>query len=195
MVLAHAVQLLSYPKGAIWGFSMLINLISFSGFFFCFGYVFYPAYLSKPLSQVGYKMFVTALKTLAAYYLSGLASFLFLPQQLHNPVTAFSAADLYQLVTLGTLAWVSEFLLAFGLITLLVLVNSPWLLLGLSVGCLLIAVLLPPDYSIPRPWSLLLGTPTKQRFHWCPTCPFFWRAFTAHATGWSGAGGLDWSPC
>ena len=182
MVLAHSLQLLSKPKGIFAYFSTTINLITFSGFFLCFGYVFYLAYLSKPFEQVGGKIAKTAGKSLLAYYLSGFSSFLMLyPRFMHKPYP-LSFEELYQLVTFTKAAWVSEFLLTFFVITLLVLVffkgfqylaNSPKAMLGLGVACLLTAIFLPPNLVVIRPLALLVGTKGEYLFPIVQYLPIF----------------------
>lgn len=173
MIIAHALQLLAIPKGVFWLFSTTVNLITFSGFFFCFGYVFYLSYLSKSLSEVRIKMLKTAWKSLLAYYFSGFASFFLLSERFTGKPYPLTLSELIQLLTFAKLAWVSEFLLTFSLITALVLVffngfkqliNSPKAMLLLGIVCLLIAVFLPPNFSIGRPWKLLIGSKTEFAF-------------------------------
>ena len=75
MVYAHVLQFFS-PMNFHPGFravSEYANLITFSGFVFCFGYTNQLAYYSKPFSNVYRKMLITALKTLIAFYVSGIA--------------------------------------------------------------------------------------------------------------------------
>lgn len=182
MVLAHSLQLLSKPSGLFAYFSTTINLITFSGFLLCFGYVFYLAYLSKPVEQVGSKMAKTAGKSLLAYYLSGFSSFLMLyPRFMHKPYP-LSFHEVFQLVTFTKAAWVSEFLLTFFLITVLVLVffkgfqylvNSPKAMLGVGVVCLLTAIFLPPDLVVIRPLALLVGTKGEYFFPIVQYLPIF----------------------
>ena len=182
MVLAHSLQLLSKPKGIFAYFSTTINLITFSGFFLCFGYVFYLAYLSKPFGQVSGKMAKTAGKSLLAYYLSGFSSFLMLYPRFMRKPYPLSFEELSQLVTFTKAAWVSEFLLTFFLLTLLVLVffkgfqylaNSPRAMLGVGVACLLTAIFLPPDLVVIRPLALLVGTQGEYFFPIVQYLPIF----------------------
>lgn len=182
MVLAHSLQLLSKPRGIFAYFSTTINLITFSGFLLCFGYVFYLAYLSKPFEQVSGKMAKTAGKSLVAYYISGFSSFLMLyPRFMHKPYP-LSVNELFQLVTFNKAAWVSEFLLAFFVITLLVFVffkgfqylaNSPVSLLGFGTACLLTAIFLPDDLVVIRPLALLVGTKGEYFFPIIQYLPIF----------------------
>ena len=80
MVYAHVMQFFSnthnYPvTGTLIDF---FNIVTFSGFVFSFGYVSQLAYYRKPFNQVYKKMLVTALKTLIAFYISGLFFRLFI---------------------------------------------------------------------------------------------------------------------
>ena len=109
----------------------------------------------------------TAAKSLVAYYLSGFSAYLLLSNRLVGKPYPLSFDEGLQLVTFAKVAWYSEFLLTFFLITLLVLVffqgfkrltNSPVAMLLISVACLLTAILLPSDLVVARPLSLLVGT-------------------------------------
>lgn len=75
MVYCHTLQFFSdmqlYPNGQ--PFVDIINLITFSGFVFSFGYVSQLAYYSKPFRHAAPRMLVAAVKTLAAFYVSGMA--------------------------------------------------------------------------------------------------------------------------
>ena len=170
MVIAHALQLLTIPKGVFWLFSTTVNLITFSGFFFCFGYVFYLSYLTKSFPEVRQKMIKTAWKSLLAYYVAGFASFFLLSERFTGKPYPLTINELFQLLTFAKLAWVSEFLLTFFLITALVfvffnsfkrLVDSPKAMLLLGVASLLTAIFLPPDFVVGRPLKLLIGSKTE----------------------------------
>ncbi|MBB6635759.1 hypothetical protein [Cohnella thailandensis] len=80
MVYCHALQFFSdplvYPDGQ--RFIDVINLITFSGFVFSFGYVSQLAYYSKPFRRAAPRMGLAALKTLIAFYVSGTAFRIFI---------------------------------------------------------------------------------------------------------------------
>lgn len=74
MILAHIIQLLGNKNDFLLkAISTYINLISFSGFLFAFGYANYFAYFSKNFQSVKWRMFKTGLKILTAFYISGIA--------------------------------------------------------------------------------------------------------------------------
>ncbi|MBD2701437.1 hypothetical protein IC229_12365 [Spirosoma sp. BT702] len=166
MILAHSIQLLSQPKGMFWLFSVGVNLITFSGFFFCFGYVFYGAYLVNKSEAVRKKIAKTALKTLVGYYLSAIASLLFLSEHFSGYPYVFSWANLLKLVFFIEIPFYSEFLLAFFLITVLVLLFLPFfrklvdsITLAVITVCICVAILLflPRTLAVPYPLDLFIG--------------------------------------
>ncbi len=167
MIIAHALQLLSTPRGVLWLFSVCVNLITFSGFLFCFGYVFYTAYLSRPAQQVTGKMMKTAWKTLMGYYVSAFASLVLLSSHFTHKPYSPSYQTVFDLLCLIRIPWYSEFLLAFFLLTILTrlffepikqLLEKRWALLTISAGCLLLAAWLPPDLRLGNAVGLLIGT-------------------------------------
>src|SRR5437868_1945961 len=75
MILGHTIQFLntgsnSMVNSLLTRFSGYINLVTFPGFLFCFGYACYVAYLQKENKEVRLKIFKTAIKILLAYYIS-----------------------------------------------------------------------------------------------------------------------------
>ncbi|TJY41005.1 acyltransferase [Cohnella pontilimi] len=80
MIYCHTLQFFSdqqiYPIGQRW--IDFINLITFSGFVFSFGYVSQLAYYAKPLRKAAPRMAMAAVKTLLAFYISGTAFRLFI---------------------------------------------------------------------------------------------------------------------
>jgi hypothetical protein len=80
MVYCHTLQFFSDPQ--IYPNAQriidVVNLITFSGFVFSFGYVSQLAYYSKPFKQAAPRLLMTALKTLIAFYVSGIAFRLFI---------------------------------------------------------------------------------------------------------------------
>ncbi|WP_460970034.1 acyltransferase family protein [Spirosoma migulaei] len=166
MILAHSIQLLSQPKGFFWLFSTGINLITFSGFFFCFGYVFYGAYLVRKHENIRQKIAKTALKTLIGYYLSSFASSLLLTEHFTGNKYELSFASSLKVIVFLEIPWYSEFLLAFFLITVLVflflsffrkLITSKVLAVGIVTFCLLVLLFLPNSLAIPYPLNLFVG--------------------------------------
>ncbi|MBD8068664.1 acyltransferase family protein [Bacillus sp. PS06] len=121
MVYTHALQFFSDPSmfPSIHISTEFFNLITFSGFVFCFGYVNQLAYYSKPFSLVGKKMFFTGLKTIVAFYISGLAFQVFIGRL---PLTFETVMPI---VLLQVIPGWSEFLVSFTLIIFIGLVFFP----------------------------------------------------------------------
>jgi hypothetical protein len=182
MILGHSLQLLSKPKGLLWAFSTGINLITFSGFFFCFGYVFYWAYLTKPFIAVRGKIVRTAIKTLVGYYVAALTSLLILSPQFSGRPYIVSVNALLEVIYFKQVPAFTEFLLTFFLITALVglffrffrTVAHSWLftLLVSGIGWITAAIL-PVDLNLGAPLSLFIGTQTHFVFPLIQYLPVF----------------------
>src|SRR5690606_14059282 len=74
MIFAHIIQLLYQDKGSLLSnflfyYSDFVNITTFSSFLFCFGYVFYLAYL-KNFKDNRKKILKNGTNTLLVYYLS-----------------------------------------------------------------------------------------------------------------------------
>lgn len=74
MILCHSIQFFGVEKDAMQGLLVnIINLTTFSGFVFCFGYVGETAYFQKDWREAAVKMGKNVLRILIAFYLSGIA--------------------------------------------------------------------------------------------------------------------------
>ncbi len=74
MILCHV--LMFYPKTQVHTpFTVFINVTTFPGFMFCLGYVFPIAYSNRENAEK--RMFIGFIKTLLAFYVSGLFNLLF----------------------------------------------------------------------------------------------------------------------
>lgn len=109
MIFAHGLQFLSPDEGVFWGFSQAMNLITFSGFFFCFGYVYNIAYGNKDIARS--KKLRSILLPLLAYYVSAFAYTMIGKDD-------FSVYTIAKIVTTIYTPPYSEFLLAFALMSL-----------------------------------------------------------------------------
>ncbi|RCW77349.1 acyltransferase family protein [Saliterribacillus persicus] len=123
MIYTHVLQFFSdvsiYPNTR---FSMeFFNLVTFSGFIFCFGYVNELAYYRKSFSKVRVKLLVTGMKTLLAFYISGLAF------QVYVDDMSLDIATILPIILLQVIPGWSEFLLSFSLIMLMGLVLFPFI--------------------------------------------------------------------
>ena len=74
MILCHSIQFFGVEDDPVQGFLVnVINLTTFSGFVFCFGYVGEMAYFQKGWMEGACKMGKNMLRILIAFYLSGIA--------------------------------------------------------------------------------------------------------------------------
>src|SRR5437867_3099142 len=110
MVLAHTYQIYGARTPLFTWFSELVNLVSFSGFFFCFGYACQLAYLGKERLPVR-RVLTTALKILAGFYVSAFCFEQFMDRGL-------TRGSFLAIVCLVKLPGLSEFLAAFVLVLL-----------------------------------------------------------------------------
>lgn len=115
MVYAHVLQFFSditiFPS--VQYSTQFFNLITFSGFVFCFGYVCQLAYYSKPFKRIYRKMLFTGLKVLTAFYISGLAFQLFVGNQ------PLDIETIMPIILLQIIPGWSEFLISFALFILI----------------------------------------------------------------------------
>lgn len=162
MVYCHTLQFFSdpqvYPNGQ--KFIEVINLITFSGFVFSFGYVSQLSYYGKPFRLAAPRMLMAALKTLLAFYVSGAAFRLFIDGRV------LSWANIKPILTLNDMPGWSEFLASFtylmiaGLILFVPLrrlAEIKWL--GFVVaGALLLTTFIPYGSIHWMKWGPLIGT-------------------------------------
>jgi hypothetical protein len=141
MVYCHTLQFYSssqvYPNAQ--HIIEFVNLITFSGFVFSFGYVCQLAYYSKPFRQSGPRMLLTAIKTLFAFYVSGTAYRIFIDGRL------LSWDNIRPLFLLEDIPGWSEFLASFTyliFVGLLLFVPLKWLVARRWIGFITAGVLL-----------------------------------------------------
>lgn len=162
MVYCHTLQFFSdqmiFPQGQKW--IEFINLITFSGFVFSFGYVCQLAYYNKAFSKVWHRMLATAFKTLLAFYISGTAFRLFIDQR------PLEWKTIRPILLLNDMPGWSEFLASFTyliVLGLLLFVPLKWMVgrkwTGFTAAGLLLLTTWIPYGSIHEPiWALLFGT-------------------------------------
>jgi uncharacterized membrane protein len=119
MVLAHVIQFFAADNAIMTLFSGWTNLVSFSGFFFCFGYVFYLAYLKKE-NIATKRMIKNSYKILIAFYISAISSRLFIND-------SFSSLAIIDILLLFDIPGYSEFLLSFFLVTRFAVIFSEYI--------------------------------------------------------------------
>ncbi|QMV41054.1 acyltransferase family protein [Cohnella cholangitidis] len=190
MVYCHTLQFFSdpqiYPNGQ--RFIDFINLITFSGFVFSFGYVSQLAYYAKPFRQAAPRLLTAALKTLMAFYVSGTAYRIFIDER------ALEWATLKPILLLNDMPGWSEFLSSFTylmMIGLALFVPLRWLAerkrIGFAVAGLLLAATYIPYGSIHQTQlAPLLGTRDFASFPVLQYLPYYivGMLFAKHRIGW-----------
>ena len=110
MVLAHIIQF--FPLNLLTNiFSQYVNLTTFSGFMFCFGFVCYKAYINRHYNKSTFlkKMIKNFIRTIIAYYISAIGYCVFVEN-------AFNFKNLIKIIFLWKIEGYSEFLLSFAFI-------------------------------------------------------------------------------
>jgi hypothetical protein len=172
MILSHVSGLVSsyngFPMKHYWLFS---GLVSFSGFFFCFGYVCQFAYFGKDFQVAYRRMLVTALKPLIAFYISGIYWRFFVDKQ-------FNHSTIVNILLLNDIPPFSEFLISYSLIILVSLLlfrpiqiltesrKAFWVICGL----LLLTTFIPYQAVKLSQLALFVGT---DRFPTYPILQYF----------------------
>ncbi|RCX16489.1 hypothetical protein DFP94_112109 [Fontibacillus phaseoli] len=190
MVYCHSLQFFSdpmiFPQGQKW--IDLINLITFSGFVFSFGYVCQLAYYSKPLAEVWHRMLAAAFKTLLAFYISGTAYRLFIDK------SPLEWETIQPILLLNDMPGWSEFLASFTYLIalgLLLFVPLKWLVgrkwVGFAAaGLLLLTTWIPYGYIHAAAWAPLLGTRDFASFPVLQYFPYYLLGmlFARYRIGW-----------
>lgn len=114
MILAHCIQFFGEADQPVQQrLSEYINLTTFPGFFFVFGYACNLAYFSKPFRSAAPKMLYNSLKILLAFYISSLAYFAFVKGKVYH------RGFLLEVLGIRLYAGWSEFLISFAAVLLL----------------------------------------------------------------------------
>lgn len=156
MVAAHVIMLnglAERPPLLSW-FCVFINLITFSGFLFSFGFIYQKVYSNK--KKTVREIISISSKTLIAFYFSGLAYYFFSKETM-------SSHFLVKVFLFYNIASYSEFLLSFFLITLLffifkrffnIIIESTWLTVTVIAICIAFT-LLPLNYKLFLPFTTI----------------------------------------
>lgn len=116
MIEAHVIQFLGNLSNKLQSInSDFINLITFSGFMFCFGYVSNIVYFKKTNNNVKKRLFKNFIRILIGFYISGSAYILLVERQ-------FSVLELVKMIFLFKIPGYSEFLITFAILNLAILV-------------------------------------------------------------------------
>lgn len=85
MILCHSIQFFGREENLIQGLLVnIINLTTFSGFLFCFGYAAACSYYQRSWRESAVRMGKNALRMLAAFYISGIAYVALAEQKIFN---------------------------------------------------------------------------------------------------------------
>ncbi|ANS75683.1 hypothetical protein AWM70_14655 [Paenibacillus yonginensis] len=190
MVYCHSLQFFSdqqiYPAGQRW--IDVINLLTFSGFVFSFGYVSQLAYYGKSFRQAAPRMLLTGIKMLIAFWLSGAAYRLLIDGR------PLGWEGIKPILLVQEMPGWSEFLISFAYLTFMGLVlfaPLKWAVRRKSAG-FLIALLLLGTTFIPYgaihavKLGPLLGTRDFASFPVVPYFPYYLigMLFAKYRTGW-----------
>lgn len=139
MVFAHSLQffvdLYNDQNQVALLISNYVNLVTFSGFVFSFGYVSYHAYLGKEFKVAARKIAANMGKLMLAFYISSFAFVIFREEAIFNPNT------IWDLLLIRRLAGWSEFLFSFVCLMFLCLVLFPILKKLNKVSAIILAVI------------------------------------------------------
>lgn len=176
MVFAHVLQffvdLPSHPD-ALW-ISTFLNIISFSGFVFCYGYVFQSNYLQQDLKVVYPRILRNSFKLFVAFVISAACFRALISHQ-------FSRFGLLNILLLQDIPNYSEFLISFALLIFLSLflfrlfqaaLKDDRLFWGLCL-VLLLTTFIPYDRVTFDPLGLLIGTKEFACFPVLQYMPFY----------------------
>ncbi|HAT4257873.1 hypothetical protein P5F61_08120 [Clostridium perfringens] len=116
MIEAHVIQFLGDKLNKLQYInSMFINLITFSGFMFCFGYVSNIVYLKKADNGIiKQKLLKNFIRILISFYISGIAYTILVEKK-------FSMLELMKIIFLFKIPGYSEFLITFAILNLVTL--------------------------------------------------------------------------
>ncbi len=120
MIFAHCIQFFGEEEKLYQGNIVnYINLTTFPGFLFAYGFVCYRAYFAKHFQVVWKKMLVNALRTLFAFYLSSIAYFAFVEDKI------FRMDLIRDVISIRQFGGWSEFLVSFSAVIIIGLVMFP----------------------------------------------------------------------
>lgn len=159
MILAHCIQYFSLEQYAAMNIiSDYVNLTTFSGFVFTFGFVSYHAYLkNKTYSSAYRKIIRNVLRLTIAYYISAFANYVFFYKK------SLDLSSIKNIILLRPMIGYSEFLLSFACMMFLLLVffrlfqRADLLLLVGSVVVSVVSCIISP-LPVQNSWlSLFIG--------------------------------------
>lgn len=177
MIYTHVLQFFSDPAifDSVEIITQFFNLVTFSGFIFCFGYVNQLVYYRKSFANVYRRMLVASIKTLLAFYISGIAFQIFVANE------SLTWKTIYPVLLLEVIPGWSEFLLSFSMILFMGILLFPfikWMIEKPSIFLIITGLLListKMDYGlIDTPQlGLLIGTDLFPTFPVIQYFPFY----------------------
>ena len=177
MVYGHVLQFFGDAQlfPLVDGLISIVNLTVFSTFVFDFGVTAELAYLKKPYRQALPGMVKTGLRAYAAFCLSGIG------YRVLRENKPFAVGTVRRVLTLSDIPGWSEFLVAFALYSLLLIVGFAafrWLagrpLASLAVGAACVGFcLIVPYGAVPHPLALLIGGTEFAYFPVVQYMPYF----------------------
>lgn len=171
MVFAHCLQFFcDFGQEPGWKVvSEWVNLTTFSGFVFAFGFAYYLAYLQKDFKYAIKRGSKNILVLLGAYYISAFSFAIFIER------IPFRQDRILELLLFQRLAGWSEFLFSFAMLTLVTFIlwkplthKNSKVLLGIGIFALLICVL--PHREVKPVLGTLIGGNGGAYF---PVLPFY----------------------
>lgn len=177
MTWCHVMQFFGAPDvfPAQRDYETLINLLAFPSFVFAFGLATAMSYYSRPFRKAGPRMALSALKSLGAFYLSGIAF------RVLREGKAFASGTVRRILLLQDLPGWSEFLASFAALAMMAIVfywplkrlkDRPLWLLPIALACLALCWL--PYERIEHPLlRLFFGTTAYAAFPPFQYFPYF----------------------
>lgn len=177
MVYGHVLQFFGdaqlFPR--VGDLINIVNLTVFDTFVFDFGATAGLAYLSKPYRRALPGMVKTGLRAYAAFCLSGIG------YRVLRENKPFAVGTVRRVLTLSDIPGWSEFLVAFALYSLLLIVGfaafrwlagRPLAALAVSAACVVCCVIVPYG-AVPHPLALLIGGTAFAYFPVVQYMPYF----------------------
>lgn len=171
MILAHCLQFFSdlNTNKAWWFITEYINLTTFSGFVFAYGYISHKAYFQGEFSNALKRISRNIIRLIVAFYISSFAFVIFIENM------PFRMDKIKEIIFLKRLAGWSEFLIAFAGIMLLTIVlwrlfkrqKNQWLIL---IALVSIVVCLLPHREVIALVGIFIGGHGGTYF---PVIPFY----------------------
>lgn len=160
MISAHVFQFFNgVSNKIIWLYSQYINMITFSGFLFCFGYSCNLVYMNKKKGEIKVKFKKNCIRLLCAFYISGLA-YRFIVTD-----AEMGTYNLMKIILLWDIPGYSEFLLSFFIINILTylffnpikrLLKSKYIIVVIIVA--LLSTFIPYNFISINQIGLIIGS-------------------------------------